>query len=520
MRYSKIGFNVKLILNIYLEVIMRKLLSSFLVGLFIALTFSGCTGTQTGTSQGSENTTAKADTTQAPVDTTANTTLANTTAENTTAKAAEKVVLKLGIWPEDSLTDEIKMHDGFVEKFKTTHPNVEVVPAYYKYATDTFVSMAEAKNLPTIFESWYTEPQKLIAGGFVKDITDILKQRGWLDTINPSIRDLLSKDGHIYGIPRDGYALGMMLNLELFEEAGLMENGLPKYPKTWEELAETAKTIKDKTGSAGICILAKDNAGGWHFSNIAWGFGAELTKKEGDKFVSNLNTPEAIAAMQYVKDLKWKYDVLTPDPTNEDWGTGFAQLGTGVCAMYIGANDAVNQPTYLNKLPVDKLALVPMPAGPKGQFSLSGGTPYMFANNATDEEVNAALDYLEVMGKAPVATSDAIDGMNKDAEYRVDNGIPVIPRFPCWTDPKLIEEENKVLEAHKNVDMKLYDDYFNIIKKEGNLRLEEVGSTQDMYAELTKVLQAVITDQNADPAALMKTANDNYQTILDTKLNK
>lgn len=36
--------------------------------------------------------------------------------------------------------------------------------------------------------------------------------------------------------------------------------------------------------------------------------------------------------MNYVKDLKWKYDVLTSDPTSEDWGTGFTQLGTGAAA--------------------------------------------------------------------------------------------------------------------------------------------------------------------------------------------
>jgi len=68
--------------------------------------------------------------------------------------------------------------------------------------------------------------------------------------------------------------------------------------------------------------------------------------------------------------------------------------------------------------------------------------------------------------------------------------------------------------------MKLFNDYFNIIKTNGNLRAEEPGSAQDLYAELTKVLQAVITDKNADIPALMKTANDNYQKMLDQKVNK
>ncbi len=188
--------------------------------------------------------------------------------------------------------------------------------------------------------------------------------------------------------------------------------------------------------------------------------------------------------------------------------------------MYMAANDAVNQPTQVNGLPVDKLSIVPIPAGPKGQYSLSGGTPYMFSKDATPEQINAALDYLEIMGKAPVATDVAIAGMKADDQNKVNNNVPVIPRFPCWVDQKVLDAEKAVTEEYSNVDMKLYNDYFNIIKSNGNLRAEEPGSAQDLYAELTKVLQAVITDKNADIPALMKTANDNYQEMLDQKVNK
>lgn len=441
--------------------------------------------------------------------------------KNADSSSSKQVTLKLGIWPEATMTADIKLHEQYVKDFNAKYPNVKVVPANYKYATDTFVSLAEAGNLPTIFETWYTEPQKLIAGGFVKDITKELQELGWDKKMNPTIKELLSKDGKIYGVPRDGYALGMMLNTELFEKAGLMDSkGVPKYPKTWEELAQTAKTIKDKTGSAGICILAKDNAGGWQFSNIAWAFGAQLEAEKDGKWVAQLNSKEAVAAMNYVKDLKWKYDVLTPNPTNEDWGSGFKALGTGLAAMYIGANDAVDQPTKVNKLDVKKLALVPIPAGPSGQYSLLGGTPYMFSAKATSEEVKAALEYLEIMGKAPVASDSAIAGMEAGAKNNVENGVPVIPSFPAWTDPDFLKAQDDVVKKHSNVNIALYNDYFNIIKQKGNLHLEEPKITQDMYAELTKVLQAVLTDKNADTTKLLNNANANLQKLLDSSVNK
>ena len=319
--------------------------------------------------------------------------------------ALADTTLKLGIYPEDVDTAAIESHEYYLAEFAKLLPDVTVEKAHYKYAVDTFVAMAEAGTVPTVFETWFTEPSKLIRGEFVADITEELTALGWVDKMNPSIRELLSdENGRVYGTPRDGYALGLMINAEVFADAGLVdEDGIPLYPKTWEELAEVAQTIKDETGSAGLCLLAQDNAGGWHFSNIAWCFGAELEEQDADgKWMANLNSPEAVAAMQYVKDLKWKYDVLTSDPTSENWGTGFTQLATGAAAMYIAANDAVNQPTANNGMAVEDLMMVGIPKGPGGeQYSLFGGTPYMFAANATTDEINAALTYLEVMGKIP-----------------------------------------------------------------------------------------------------------------------
>lgn len=428
-----------------------------------------------------------------------------------------EVTIRLGIWPEDTLTSDIKMHEGYVEKMKELHPEVTVVPAYYKYSTDTFMPMVESGNCPTVFETWFTEPQKLIKAGAVADITDILKERGWFDQMNPSIRQLLSdSEGRVYGIPRDGYALSLMLNVEVFEEAGLVDaDGYPIYPKTWEELAETAKTITEKTDSAGFCLLAKDNNGGWHFSNIAWGFGATLCTDNGDgTFTSHLDSPEAIKAMEYVKSLKWEYNVLTAAPTNEDWATGFTQIATGGAAMYIGGSDAVNQPTQVNGMDLDKFAMAPVPAGDAGQFSLYGGVPYMFSAKATKEEINAALDYLELMGRTPELTEESLEGIRKGSMKNAQDGIPVLKPFPCWTNEEYVAAQEAAVEEFKNVDAKLFDDFYEAISGSG-LHLEEPGETQSMYAELTNVIQAVLTDENADVAALMKTANDNYQKILD-----
>lgn len=448
----------------------------------------------------------------------ATTMLAGCSAKSEEGKDSKKVQLSLGMWPAEELAKDIKMFEGYTKTMGELHPEVEVIPAHYTYATDTFVSLASSGNCPTIFESWYTEPQKLIRQGLAADITDELQERGWIDNMSESIRELLSDgEGRVYGLPRDAYVLGIMCNVELFEQAGLVdEEGIPIFPKTMEELAQTAKKIKDKTGAAGLCLLAKDNSGGWHFSNIAWNFGAQLcVANEDGTYTSNLDSPEAIEAMKFVYDLKWKYDVLTADPTAENWDTGFQQLGTGGAAMYIAGNDAVNQPTQVYGLAAEKLAMCAMPAGPNGdQYSLTGGTPYILSKDATSDEINAALDFLEIMGKSPVANESAIAGMKADAANRQTNGVPVIKNFPCWVNQDYIDAQLEVVEEYRNVDEKLYASYFD---ESTNIKSEEPGDAQEMYAQLTNVLQAVVTDKKCDIEGLMKQADENYQKILDQK---
>jgi len=91
---------------------------------------------------------------------------------------------------------------------------------------------------------------------------------------------------------------------------------------------------------------------------------------------------------------------------------------------------------------------------------------------------------------------------------------------PAWTDAAYLKAKQDARDAFANVDMKLYNDYYAAVAKAGNLKPEEPVQTQDLYAELTKCLQAVLTDRNSNPQALLDTAQRNFQTLLDQTVNR
>jgi len=436
--------------------------------------------------------------------------------------------ITLGNWPADTAPEaERALFEGYQATMARQYPHVTLVPDYYSYTLSNYVPMAKGGTAPSIFQPPFTDPQLLISQHLVGDVTDALDKFGVLDKFSPSYVEMLAdENGRIYGLPRDGYVLGMHINIELFREAGLVDDaGLPIYPKTLQELAEYGQIIKEKTGKAGLVFPASETYGGWLFTNIAWNFGcvgdsALEYQDEDGRWVCNFTSPECVAAMEYMRDLKWKYDILNADATTTDWASAHSLLGTGEAAMNFAADDSVDQPTANKGLPVADFALIPFPAGSAGRYALAGGTCYMFAPNITQDQGVALMAFLKIIGKLPFLDEDIIAGMRADYAAKRDRGAPVIPAISAWNDEDYNAAKQAIIEEYSNVDMRLYNDFFDSIS-EGTITLksEEPVFAQQLYRELTAVIQRMITREGADVMKALQKAEESFQEYLDDEIN-
>ena len=146
----------------------------------------------------------------------------------------------------------------------------------------------------------------------------MLHRPGNPDALTQQMIDIVSQGGKIYGI--------------------LL------YPTTYDERIETAVTIKEKTGKSGFVMPTRDRIGGWFFLNLAWSYGTEfMTQGDDGKWTAHLNSAECVAALQYLKDFKWKYDVL---PENDLIGIDdiFKLVGTDQAAMSFGMDAHKDSP--------------------------------------------------------------------------------------------------------------------------------------------------------------------------------
>ena len=410
--------------------------------------------------------------------------------------------------------------DAKIETFMKDNPDVNVKGNTYGFSVDTFFSKAAGGQLPNIFTTAYTEVQTCVGSGYVKDITEIGKKYGYDETtINPRLIDgnVLAKDGVLYAIPNYTYALGLAFNGNLFEQAGLVdENGDYMIPKTWDEVAQFSVQIKEKTGKAGFITGSIARIGGWLFTPIAWSYGVEFMKKDKDgKWIATFDSQEMVNALKFYYDLKWKYDVLPADIALMDNTMAPQKLAAGEAAMLLRAPDYFDQ---LSNMGVDlkDFGLMPLPAGPKRHVTLLGGTSIMISENSTDDQVDAAMRWIEISSNHKL--TDAIKAnMIKNYETRKaeNRGIGVLELSNWAEDTEVVKWEREYELENANLDLKkvaAYND-FSTGKdyKDLEIQPEEPMCAQELYAIVDKLVQEVFTNKNVDIAKIVKEANKDFQ---------
>lgn len=435
-----------------------------------------------------------------------------------------RIKVKIGMWPDLTLTQDIAMFEEWEKAFEAEYPQYDIVGDHYEYNAETITAKATSNQLPTVFQTYFTEPQKLIGNGWIADVTDELNELGWLDKMDPDMRDAVSLNGRCYGVPRDGYGMGLFLNLDMLYEVGVIdkdddgyilhdENGKPLYPTTFEEVREVSELIvRYNRGAYGLVVLSANNNGGWQFSNMAWNFGCEALQVEGEngKYTANLNDPGAVKALEWIRDMA-KDELIYPDAslTYTDW---FAKIGSNNVAMAFCGNDNLMLPVTNYNFDKDKIAFVPMPTGDgESRYSLYGGTPFVFASNATKEQIKGALLFLKYMGRSPETDEVSINAIERGHQTAQSKGMPIIQTIRPWTNEEFLTIADRLDKQYINVNLYYYNDFFETLAQ--MKRAEEPYYCQDMYGLLDSAIQNVLSNPGtANCEALLNTANTTFQT--------
>lgn len=235
--------------------------------------------------------------------------------------------------------------------------------------------------------------------------------------------------------------------------------------------------------------------------------------KKGDdgKWKATFNSPEAANALQYIKDLKWKYDVL---PTNtlvngEEYSKLFA---TGNAAMQIAAGDVPRKAVSYG-MTADQLGMMAMPAGPKKHITLLGGYLSNIRSDATAEQIDAAIRWIETTNNFKATEEFKNNTINTLDSYLKSGMLVGIKAMSVWSqDAESLKLEHQLIDERANSNLnhvRLYNEF--VADCPAEIKAEEPVCAQELYGILDSCIQEVLTNKDADCATILEKANSDFQ---------
>ncbi|HEY0606050.1 MAG TPA: extracellular solute-binding protein [Herpetosiphonaceae bacterium] len=413
--------------------------------------------------------------------------------------------------PPESQPEALAGWTAQVERFQELYPNVTVTGSDYTYSPDTFATLVAGKQVPTLFEVYLSDPSKIIDQGIAADLSAIFDEQKLRDVFNPNILSITSKDGKVYGIPKFAYAMGLGYNIGLLKEAGF-----DGPPSTWEELATMAQKLTNRDAArAGFSFISDgSNATGWQFTTMAYTWGAKqssIVQAKDGKYEAGFASGAPVDALNFVKELRWKYDVLPRE--NLDWAKNGETFATGRTALALIASDQFSwMRTTFPDVDMSQLALAPLPTGPDGKsVSLVGGNIAMISSAATDDEKEAATYFRLWTQFDSTEIQRGYDVSKQDPTVVV--GTPFLPLYVGEYQTKSAE----VQKQYANLPVQNYQLFMDAVTG-GKIGLEPELATagQEYYGAIGAVVNSILTDQSVDPAAAAKQAADTFQVnVLD-----
>ncbi|WP_232663081.1 ABC transporter substrate-binding protein [Pseudonocardia sp. TRM90224] len=396
-----------------------------------------------------------------------------------------------------------------VAQFEAANPDTDVTSQEYEWTGPTFTAQLAGGTLPTVFTVPFTDGKGLVERRQLADITDHVKSFGYADKFNKTVLAAgRSDDGRIYAVPTEAYGVGLQYNRTLFTQAGLDPE---KPPTTWADVRNYAKQIAERTGQAGYAQMTQENTGGWMLTTLTYAHGGRMQVAAGEKVEATIDNPGAKAALGLLRDMRWTDNSMGSNFLL-DWSGINQEFAAGKIGMYMGGSDVYTSLKQQNNINPADYGLAVLPLVPGAQSGLLGGGTLAAVNvKATPEQQAAAAKWIDFYYMAKLTKKDAAE---LDAKTLAASDQPVgVPKLPVF-DKATLSQYDEWIKPYVNVPVAQMTSFTNGIFEQ-ELAGEPVSHTQEMYAVLDSVVQAVLTDPAANIDALLANADAEVQSILD-----
>ncbi|WP_433531793.1 ABC transporter substrate-binding protein [Micromonospora sp. CA-263727] len=280
------------------------------------------------------------------------------------AESDGPVTLRMTTWSANEA--HLKLFNEIAAEYTATDSKVSAItfdPIPFENYTTTLTTQIAGGNPPDL--AWVLENSApdFVSSGALVPLDDTLKgTEGYnFDELAPAATKLWQADGKLYAYPFSTSPFGIFVNTDLVTAAGAKSPAelIAAGQWTWQNALATAAAVQAKTGKAGLVVRDFDYKG-WDFLSTVWtGWGAQAWSEDGK--TCGFNSAEMVEAMTVLHRAIFVDKALPGPGTTADFFAGDAGM-------------TVTQISRASLLTDQKFGwdLVPLPAGPKGEYAVIG----------------------------------------------------------------------------------------------------------------------------------------------------
>lgn len=277
-----------------------------------------------------------------------------------------------------------------VAEFEAAHSGAKIDVQYIPVdsrAERFKAAFNDPSSAPDVAEFGNTDLASYVASGGLADVTEDIKAWDEARDLDSKILATTEIDGKNYGVPWFVGVRALYYRTDLLQQLGL------EVPKTLADVETVARAVR--TANPGMLGISVGGAAQFSAMPYLWANGGSIATREGDTFVSGLDSTESregVAA--YTRLLK---DDICPAQTCAEFGgnASVQQFIAGKSAMTIGGD--FNYKAVAASAVKDKFAVVPVPGKTAGSVApaFAGGNNLGVFNSSTHRTL--AADFVKLL---------------------------------------------------------------------------------------------------------------------------
>jgi multiple sugar transport system substrate-binding protein len=393
-----------------------------------------------------------------------------------------------------------------VAAFQKLHPDITVKSISVGSQCDNppdFTARLQGGTQADVFYGYMTDLNQVLDAGQAEDITSYVNSSTvpYWDSLIPSAKATFTDNGKLYALPYSAYSMGLVINKNLFQQAGLDPS---KPPTTWQDVTAAAKKIAALgNGIAGYEEYSAGNTGGWHFTAELYSRGGQMVSDDGK--TAGFDNDMGQAVLKNLHDMRFTDNSVGTKQLLQ-WPDLLTNAAAGKVGMYIGAPDSITAIVNTFHGKFSDWAMGPMPGdnGP-AKATLGGGNGYFFKKGLTPAQIKAGIAWVNYEELTPGQGQ-----FNYAAQKAM--GLPVgLPQPQIWVPGSDVQRKDDALKkANSNLDL---NDYAQFVTNPVTIKTEP-PQAQAIYAVLDNCMSAVLTKPDANIPDLLKTAAAKVNTLL------